>query len=89
MFCAAFVSATMGLSELVAHPDFMKLLADVSIYVNGVAAMQIHNLNAWVEAVRAKIVDEYQPGEQDMDALLSDAILLRERDLMSLVSSAS
>ena len=71
---------TALLGELVAHPDFMKLLADVSIYVNGVAAMQIHNLNAWVEAVRAKIVDEYQPGEQDMDALLSDAILLRERD---------
>ncbi len=58
----------------------MKLLADISIYVNGLAAMQIHNLNAWVEAVRAKILAEYQPGEQDMDALLSDAVLLRERD---------
>ncbi len=33
---------TALLGELVAHPDFMKLLADISIYVNGLAAMQIH-----------------------------------------------
>ncbi len=71
---------TALLGELVAHKDFMKLLADINIYVNGLAAMQIHNLNAWVEVVRAKILDEYQPGEQDMDALLSGAVLLRERD---------
>ncbi len=71
---------TALLGELVAHKDFMKLLADINIYVNGLAAMQIHNLNAWVEAVRAKVLEEYQPGEQDMDALLSDAVLLRERD---------
>ena len=71
---------TALLGELVTHPDFMKLLADISIYVNGIAAMQIHNLNAWVEVVRSKIIEEYQSEEQDMDALLSDAVLLRERD---------
>ena len=48
--------------------------------MNGIAAMQIHNLNAWVEVVRSKIIEEYQPENQDMDALLSDAVLLRERD---------
>ena len=32
--------------ELVAHPDFVKLLADIQIYVEGIAAMQIQNLNA-------------------------------------------
>jgi len=71
---------TALLGELVAHPDFMKLLADIHIYVNGLAAMQVHNLNAWVETVRAKYLNEYQQEEQNMDALLSDAILLRERD---------
>jgi len=48
--------------------------------VNGLAAMQIHNLNAWVEVVRAKVLEEYQPREQGIDVLLSDAVLLRERD---------
>lgn len=71
---------TALLGELVTHPDFMKLLADISIYVNGIAAMQIHNLNAWVEVVRSKIIEEYQLGDQDMDVLLTDAVLLRERD---------
>ena len=37
---------TALLGELVAHPDFMKLLADIQIYVEGIAAMQIQNLNA-------------------------------------------
>ena len=74
---------TALLGELVTHPDFMKLLADISIYMDGIAAMQIHNLNAWAEVVRSKIIEEYQPGDQDMDTLLSDAVLLRERDYFS------
>lgn len=74
---------TALLGELVAHKDFMKLLADINVYVNGLAAMQVHNLNAWVEAVRAKYLNEYQQGELDMDLLFSDAILLRERDYFS------
>ena len=37
---------TALLGELVAHPDFVKLLADIQIYVEGIAAMQIQNLNA-------------------------------------------
>ena len=74
---------TALLGELVAHKDFMKLLADINVYVNGLAAMQVHNLNAWVETVRAKYLNEYRQGELDMDLLLSDAILLRERDYFS------
>lgn len=74
---------TSLLGELVAHKDFMKLLADINVYVNGLAAMQVHNLNAWVETVRAKYLNEYRQGELDMDLLLSDAILLRERDYFS------
>lgn len=74
---------TALLSKLVAHKDFMKLLADINVYVNGLAAMQVHNLNAWVEVVRSRIIEEYQPGEQDMDVLLPDAVLLRERDYFS------
>ncbi len=68
------------LGELVSQKNFMKLLADINIYVNGIAAMQVYNLNACVEVVRAKVLEEYQPGEQDMDALLSNAILFRKCD---------
>lgn len=71
---------TALLGELMVHPDFMKFLGDINIYVNGLAAIQVHNLNAWVEAVRAKYLNKYQPGEQNMDTLLLDAILLQEHN---------
>ena len=53
---------TTLLCELAAHPDFVKLLADIQIYVEGIAATQIQNLNAWVDVARAEIVEKYQPG---------------------------
>ena len=61
---------TALLGELVAHPDFVKLLADIQIYVEGIAAMQIQNLNAWVDVARAEIVEKYQPGENDKTTYL-------------------
>jgi len=64
---------TAFLGELVSHPDFVKLLADIQIYVEGIAAMQIQNLNAWVDVARAEIVEKYQPGENDRTAYLLQA----------------
>ena len=37
---------TALLCELALHSDFVKLLADIQIYVEGIAATQIQNLNA-------------------------------------------
>lgn len=64
---------TALLGELVAHPDFVKLLADIQIYVESIAAMQIQNLNAWVDVARAEIVEKYQPGENDRTTYLLQA----------------
>ena len=61
------------LCELAAHPDFVKLLADIQIYVEGIAAMQIQNLNAWVDVARAEIIEKYQPEENDKTAYLLQA----------------
>ena len=61
------------LCELAAHPDFVKLLADIQIYVEGIAAMQIQNLNAWVDVARAEIMEKYQPEENDRTAYLLQA----------------
>ena len=64
---------TALLGELVTHPDFVKLLADIQIYVEGIAAMQIQNLNAWVDVARAEIMEKYQPGENDRTTYLLQA----------------
>ncbi len=71
------------LCELAAHPDFVKLLADIQIYVEGIAAMQVQNLNAWVDVARAEIVEKYQPGEHDQTAYLLQAAHIDEGDYFS------
>ena len=40
------------LCELATHPDFPRLMADLEIYVNGIAAKQVQGANAIVDAVR-------------------------------------
>lgn len=74
---------TALLCELAAHPDFVKLLADIQIYVEGIAATQIQNLNAWVDVARAEIVEKYQPGEHDKTAGVLQAAHVRESDYFS------
>lgn len=35
------------LCEMIKHPDFIKLMTDTEIYVDGIATMQIKNMNDW------------------------------------------
>ena len=56
---------TRLLCELAAHRDFVKLMADIEIYVDGIAAMQIQSLNSAVDLARVEIVGRYRPGEND------------------------
>ena len=53
------------LCELATHKDFIKFLADIEIYVDGIATMQIQNLNALVDTIRHEIIERYRPGEDD------------------------
>ena len=66
------------LCEMAAHKDFVKLLADIEIYVDGIATMQIQNLNAWVDVARAEIMEKYHPDEQDKDVYLLQAAHIHE-----------
>ena len=69
---------TRLLCEMAAHKDFVRLLAGIEIYVDGIATMQIQNLNAWVNVARAEIIERYHPDEQDKDAYLLQAIHIHE-----------
>ena len=46
------------LCEIIKHPDFIKLMADTEIYVDGIATMQIKNMNDWLDAVRLQIIQQ-------------------------------
>lgn len=74
---------TRLLCEIAAHKDFVKLLADIEIFVDRIAAMQIQNLNTWVDVARAETIKKYQPGEQDKDMYLLKAAHVNEGEYFS------
>ena len=53
------------LCELAAHPDFSRLMADLELYVNGVAVKQVQTVNAIVDTMSATIMKQYNPGLTD------------------------
>lgn len=69
---------TRLLCELAAHKEFVKLLADIEIYVDGIAAMQIQSLNSTVDLTRTEIMERYQPGEHDRTLLTLEAAHINE-----------
>ena len=73
---------TALLCELATHPEFVKLLADIQIYVEGIASMQIQNLNAWVDVARAEVMEKYQPDEHDK-TLICYSLLMWMREIIS------
>ena len=59
---------TIDLAQKVIHkqnPDFPRLMADLEIYVNGVAGKQVQSANAIVDAVSATIMKQHNPGLTD------------------------
>ena len=53
------------LCELAVHPDFPRLMADLEIYVNGIAGKQVQSANAIVDAVSTTIMKQHNPGLTD------------------------
>jgi hypothetical protein len=43
------------------HEGFKRLMADLEIYVDRIASMQIQNLNAYIDTVRLEIQQRYNP----------------------------
>ena len=70
-------------SSIRQYMTFAVLLADAEIYVDGIATMQIQNLNAYVDVVRQEIIDRYQPGEDDPHLLVLRAAHLDEDEYFS------
>ena len=71
------------LCELAEHPGFVKFMADIQIYVEGIATMQIQNLNTWVDVARAEIEEKYHPGEDDRTYHILKASHLDEGEYFS------
>lgn len=59
-------------------PGFVKLPADVQIYIESIAAAQIQNLNAWGRCGGAGSIEKYQQREHDKTAGVPQAVHVRE-----------
>ena len=53
------------LCEIASHERFSRFMADMEIYVDGIAAMQIQNLNSMVDMARIEIEERYHPAKDD------------------------
>ena len=54
------------LSEMICHKDFQTLMLDVEIYVDRIADMRIHDMNAVLEAVRQMTLAKHKGEEEDL-----------------------
>ena len=53
------------LQELISHEEFPRMLADIEIYIDNIAGMQIQNLNAWIDVVRQELIAKHNPDKDD------------------------
>lgn len=53
------------LCEIMQHPGFERFLADIEIYIDGIAASQIHTLDSIVDYARGQVMEKYHPGEDE------------------------
>ena len=66
--------------EMIKHPDFLKLMTDTEIYVDGIATMQIKNMNDWLNAVRLQIVQQHNPESKDLYVQVLEAARIDEEE---------
>lgn len=68
------------LCEIATHENFIPLMTDAEIYVDGIATMRFQDINAALEAVRAEILQKYQPEKEDTTLKALQASQIQEED---------
>lgn len=54
------------LSEVICHRSFQRLMTDMEIFVDGIASMQIDNLNRFMGTARKAVQTRYGPDENEL-----------------------
>ena len=66
--------------EIIKHPDFIKLMTDTEIYVDGIATMQIKNMNDWLDAIRLQIIQQKNPDANDLYLKVLESSHIQEEE---------
>ena len=54
------------LCEIATHKDFQRLMVDMEICVDRIAAMRVHDLNVVLAEARKAVMEKHNPGENDL-----------------------
>ena len=73
------------LYEIIKHPDFIKLMTDTEIYVDGIVTMQRKNMNDWLDAIRLQIIQQKNPDAND---LYLKVLIYRRKNISSIPFTA-
>ena len=68
------------LCEVATHEDFVTLMTDTEIYVDGIATSHFNDFNSLLEALREKVLSEYQPAGEDAALKTLETMQVREED---------
>lgn len=68
------------LCEIIKHPDFIKLMTDTEIYVDGIATMQIKNMNNLLDAIRLQIIQQNNPDANDLYQKVLESSHIQEEE---------
>lgn len=71
------------LQEFISHEEFPRLLADIEIYIDNIAGMQIQNLNAWIDVVRQELIAKHNPDKDDPTLRVLDAAHINDDEYFS------
>ena len=71
------------LSELVAHPGFRRFLVDMEIFVDRIADMRVHDMNAMLDAARRMVMEQQGPDENDLYIRTLELSQVSEEDYFS------
>ena len=68
------------LCEIATHEDFVTLMADTEIYVDGIATTHFNDFNSLLEALREQVLSQYQPAEEDTALRALETMQVQEED---------
>lgn len=68
------------LCEIIKHPDFIKLMTDTEIYVDGIATMLIKNMNDWLDSVRLQIIRQKNTDANDLYLKVLESSHIQEEE---------
>ena len=75
------------LSEMICHKDFQTLMLDAEIYVDRIADMRIHDMNAVLEATRQMVLAKHKGGEEDLYSRMLTLAQVQEEEYFAHVVS--